>query len=169
MGNKCNSRYKIAQDILIKDDGNRRKVFDPYNHFPIRLSLENSQPFAGKINSNGLPLPKWQIDFDLDSEEISTWNEVFSVKERYERDVLNESFLTWLRDFWKWCKSAKIKPDSAEKLTYAIRDYTAYQEELGFNDRAFFRAAVFQMLHAHCLKGNQRLIDFIMDVALGTG
>ncbi len=95
MGNKCNSRYKLAQDILTKKDGTRRKSFDPYNHGEISLSLNNSQPFAGK---NG-QLPRWQIEFSPNTEEIITWDEVFHIRERYEKNVLNEEFKSWLRSF----------------------------------------------------------------------
>lgn len=76
MGNKCNSRYKLAEDILRKGDGTRRKSFDPYDFPEIKLSLENSQPFAGEVKST-CQLPLWQIDFEPDSEEIATWDEVF--------------------------------------------------------------------------------------------
>ncbi len=53
MCNKCNAKYKHAQDILTKKDGTRRKSFDPYNCTGIKLSLQNSQPFAGKFTTTG--------------------------------------------------------------------------------------------------------------------
>jgi hypothetical protein len=163
MGNKCNSR-KLAQDILRKDDGTRRKSFDPYNHGTLTISLDNSQPFAGAIGKTGEPLPKWEIDFSSNSEEVTTWDDVFHIRERYERDVLNEGFTSYLREFGNYCKSWNSVPTSTEELIDAIRKYTSYQESNGFKDRAFLKAAVFRMLHRHCKNGDQRLIELIRDV-----
>ncbi|MBN3873875.1 hypothetical protein [Nostoc sp. JL33] len=160
MCNKCNS-YKLAQDILVKKDGTRRKSFDPYNCTEIRLSLENSQPFAGTITPTG-QIPKWQIDFQPNTEEITTWDEVFHIRERYERNELDPKFKSWMDDFKRWCKSAKILPSSDQELVEAINRYATYYEEMGISDRAFLKASVFRMLHTHCQQGDQRLIFFIM-------
>jgi len=169
MGNKCNSRYKMAQDILTKDDGTRRKSFDPYsyNGTGIQLFLENSQPFAGKQTGTG-QLPRWQIEFEPNSEEVLTWDEVFHIQERYKRDILDAEFKTWLGQFKYWCKSRNIVPSSDQELLDEIAGYATYNESLGMSDRAFLRAAVFRMLHAHCNSGDQRLISFIRTV-IGVG
>ncbi len=91
MGHNCNSKYKLAQDILYNDDGTRRRSYYPYEFSGgVQVSLDKSEPFAGKQDL--FPLPKWQIDFEPDSEETSTWNTVFHIAERYERDILDEEF-----------------------------------------------------------------------------
>lgn len=167
MGNKCNSRYKLAKDILTKDNGTRRKSFDPYNCTGIRLSLENSQPFAGTLTTTG-QVPRWQIEFEPNTEEVLTWDEVFRIRERYQKDVLDPEFISWLRYFKSWCKSAKVVPSSDEEVVDAIDRCAIHCEEIGISDRAFLKAAVFRMLHTHCKKGDQRLISFIKDV-IGIG
>ena len=168
MGNKCNSGYKLAQDMLRKTDGTRRKSFDPYNHETVMVSLDNSQPFAGTIGQTKEPLPKWEIDFSVNSEEIMTWDEVFHIRERYKRDILDEAFNNWLNGFRSWCcDPRKNIPDSDQKWIDAIEGYALYHESLGFEDRAFLKAAVFRMLHIHCKNGNQRLMDFIKNVVVG--
>ncbi|HEY9606487.1 MAG TPA: hypothetical protein V6C85_33070, partial [Allocoleopsis sp.] len=165
MGNKCNSRYKLAKDILKRDDGTRRKSFDPYNHGTITISLNNSQPFAGTIGKTGEPLPKWEIDFGSNSEEVTTWDDVFHIRQRYERDVLDEAFNSWLNGFRSWCRHPRRNiPNSDQELVDAIEGYAMYHESLGFEDRAFLKAAVFRMLHFHCQRGDQRLIKLITDV-----
>jgi hypothetical protein len=164
MGNKCNSSYKLTQDILKRDDGTRRKSFDPYNHGIVTISLDNSQPFAGTVGTLGAPLPKWTIDFNPDSEEVTTWNDVFHIRERYERDVLDEGFNAYLREFGNYCRSWNSIPTSTEEIIDAIERYTFFQESNGFKDKAFLKASVFRMLHIHCQKGNQRLIKLIRDV-----
>jgi len=167
MGNKCNSRYKLAQDILRKDDGTRRKSFDPYNHGTVTISLDKSQPFAGAIGRTGEPLPKWEIDFSSNTEEVSTWDDVFHIRERYERDVLNEAFNNWLNGFRSWCRDPRKNiPNSDQEWVDEIESYALYHDSLGFEDRAFLKAAVFRMLHRHCQSGNQRLINFIRDVVV---
>ena len=160
MGNKCNSRYKHAQDILVSDDGVRRRSFDPYNHEEIQISLENSEPFAG---TNG-QLPRWQIDFEPNNEEVETWDDVFHIRERYKRDVLDPLFKSWLRNFKIWCRSAHTDLDSAGKLSDAIRRFCTVLEEMGFDDRAFLKTAVFKMLLRHCEQDNQRLITLLLDL-----
>ena len=164
MGNKCNS-YKLTQDILKRDDGTRRKSFDPYNHRIVTISLDNSQPFAGKVGTLGAPLPKWTIDFSPDSEEVTTWDDVFHIRERYERDVLDEGFNAYLREFGNHCRRFYHPlPSSTEELIDAIEKYTGFQEDNGLRDKAFLKASVFRMLHIHCQKGDQRLIKLIRDV-----
>ncbi|MDQ2097122.1 MAG: hypothetical protein QQW96_05710 [Tychonema bourrellyi B0820] len=165
MGNKCNSRYKIAQDILFRNDGTRRKSFDPYSYNckGIRLSLENSQPFAGEVTPTG-ELPRWQIEFSPNTEEVITWDEVFHIQERYKRDVLDAEFKTWLWQFKSWCKSRNIVPSSHQELLDEIDHYANYYEDQGMSDRAFLKAAVFRMLHTHCQNGDRRLISLIEGV-----
>lgn len=163
MGNKCNSRYKLGQDILVKDDGTRRKSFDPYGHKSISVSLYNSQPFAGVQADLGEPLPKWVIEFNLSSEEIDTWDEIFHIRERYQRDILDEGFKSYLREFSNYCRSCGRIPNSQEELVDVINRYIVFQEGNGFKDKAFIKAAVFRMLHSHCQNGNRRLVEFTMD------
>lgn len=169
MGNKCNSRYKLAKDILTKDDGTRRKSFDPYNYSPteIKIFLEKSQPFAGTTTPTG-QLPLWQIEFEPNTEEVLTWDEVFHIRKRYKRDVLDAEFNSWLRHFNSWLKRHNIAHTSDEELVDAIDRYATDYEDMEMSDRAFLKAAVFRMLHTHCKKGDRRLISFIRTV-IGVG
>jgi hemerythrin len=170
MCNKCNSGYKLGQDMLTKKNGTRRKSFDPYSYncTGIKLSLEKSQPFAGTRTETG-QLPRWQIEFKPNSEEVLTWDEVFDIRERYKRDVLDAEFNTWLRHFNSWLKCLNIPHSSDEELVEAMDRYANYYEDQGMSDRAFLKAAVFRMLHTHCKNDDQRLISFIRSViSVGT-
>jgi hypothetical protein len=159
MGYKCNSQYKNTKDLLYKDDGTRRRSFDPYNHATVVISLDNSQPFTGLRGELQEPLPQWQIDFGSNSEEIDTWNDVFFIRDRYS-NLLNDEFKNWFEIFCQWCKR-RINPQSDIALIDAIEQYADDRVLDGFGERAFLKAAVFKMLYIHCQKGNQRLIDFI--------
>ena len=160
MGDKCNSRYKLAQDILRKDDGTRRSSFDPYNHAGVRISLDDSQPFAGLDGQ----MPRWQIDFDPDSPEAATWDEIFHIRERYVRDVLNPSFKRWLGNFGAWFKRNVRNPNPTEhEMLTAIQQYIDNLEPMELGGRDFLRERVFQMLYRHCHHGDQRLIALMKD------
>jgi hypothetical protein len=50
----------------------------------------------------------------------------------------------------------------------AIQRYANYQDEIGFDKGAFLHAAVFRMLHRYCSQGDQRLINFMKDIIVGT-
>lgn len=127
------------------------------------LSLINSQPFAGTTGKTGEPLPKWEIDFSLNTEEVTTWDDVFHIRERYKRDVLDPKFQSYLGEFGSYCRSRQPVPTSTEELLRELKNYISFQESNEFKDRAFLKAAVFKMLYVHCQKGDQRLINLIID------
>lgn len=163
MGHKCNSSYKLAQDILYNDDGSRRKSFDPYNHVGIKVCLDNSQPFAGTDGK----MPQWRIEFDPATEETITWDIVFEIRERYKKNILDLHFNRWLEEFSIWCKQGKFIIQSDQDLINAIDSYAIYHEFVGIHDRSFLKAAVFRMLQKHCQLGDTRLILLIKDVING--
>lgn len=172
MGHKCNSLYKGTKDILYKNKGGgvRRKVFNPYNHFDFRVSLVESQPFAGRTGVLNVPLPEWKIKFyntseddrlseDI-SEKIETWEDVFSITDRY-RNLLDDEFTSWLEIFGKWCKRRDTDFGSNQALISAMDDYASDYELCGFGERAFLKAAMFRMLKVHFQEDNQRFIEFV--------
>lgn len=161
MGNKCNSRYKLVQDILYRDNGTRRKAYYPYDQRSVSISLLRSVPFAGADGK----LPLWEIDFVPDIEETTTWDAVFKIRERYKRDVLDPNYNGWLDAFHDWCWSYPVQVESEAQLIDALARYMHYQKALKFKDRAFIQAAVFEMLHKHCAEGNLPLITFLKSVA----
>lgn len=161
MGGKCNRQYKKQIDILRKDDGTRRRSLNPYNCVPIRISLNNSVPFAG---SDGR-LPRWVIDFSSTTEETETWNEIFKLKERYQRDILDIGFWDWIMECFKFCKMFSVPITTKTEIINAIEKYALAMEAIGLNDRSFIKAAAFRMLHTHCVNGNERLFEIINDIA----
>lgn len=164
MGSRCNSKYKQERDILYGNNGTRRRSYYPYDHVGIRISLENSEQFAG----GGLfPHPCWYIDFEPDSEETFTWDAVFDIRERYKRDILDPDFRSWLREFSSWCRSAHVQPGSEQDVVDALKQYSEHMQAMQIRDRAFLKAAVFQMLFHHCQQGNQRLLELINAVIIG--
>jgi hypothetical protein len=159
MGHKCNSNYKLSQDILRGAGGVRRRSFDPYGIVTgIKISLSHSEPFAGKDGH----VPAWNIEFDPDSEEVTTWDAVFRIRSRYTRDILDEEFKNWLKNFWDWCRRAKISLDREETLLDTLKRYAGWHEDFGLSDRSFLKAAMFHMLLKHCEDGDARLIQLLL-------
>ena len=168
MGGKCNSKYKLANDLL-SEGGIRRRVFNPYHHKPIRLSLDRSTPFAGEKRRN----PLWQVDFEPNSEEVATWDTVFRIRERYQNDYLDPNFTTWMDQFAIWHKEIMRRSDHGDgnvEQEYDVVDlldrYTRTLEQMGYSERAFLKAAVFRMLLKRCKEGDDRVILFIKNALL---
>ena len=161
MGMRCNERYKLAQDVLRDDAGARRRAFDPYEDRKIEVCLDNSNLFGGADGQT----PDWQIDFVPDSLECLTWDNVFHVRERIKRDVLDSSFMRWLGEFAAWFRRrfASPSPDAAAVIT-AIQIYAEDMALMGLNAREFLRAPLFRMLHRHCEADDERLRAFMRDL-----
>jgi hypothetical protein len=47
----------------------------------------------------------------------------------------------------------------------ALERYAGYLSACGLNDRAFLKAAAFQMLLRHCREGQPRILDVMRDLA----
>ncbi len=138
-----------------------RMVFDPYLDRNIEVRLTDSVPFAAEDGQT----PDWVIEFQPNSPECETWDEVFSIRERIKRDVLDQSFRRWLREFATWFKRRVGNP--APDKTIVLNAVDAYSEDmadLGLNAREFLRAPVFRMLHHHCANGDDRLSDLMIDL-----
>jgi len=161
MGLKCNARYKQAQDILRDGQGVRRRSFFPYADRKIDVVLDRSIPFG---SADGC-LPEWQIDFVVDGPECITWDVVFSVRQRFKRDVLDSSFSRWLRSFAVWFKTEIGAMNPAdEDLLEAIRRYSEIHRTMGLTAKEFLQAPVFRMLYKHAGEGDQRLMAFMKDL-----
>jgi len=161
MGKRCNESYKGGTDMLRKPDGTRRRSFDPYAERTIKVTLNDSVPFGG---ANGR-FPEWKIELHPDSTECETWDEVFHVRERLERDALTPSFDQWLMQFAKWFVSERgIKDLDDEKIADGVRAYADIMQFMGFEAKVFLKEPVFRMLHCHCDQGNARLLSFMRDL-----
>lgn len=161
MGHKCNSRYKMASDLLRREDGVRRAAFDPYAHTALSVSLDESHPFGGSTENT----PSWDIQFSPDSAAVSTWDEVFAVRERYRRDHLDPDYPRWLGLFAQWVRGMAIPTDTDARLIAALKRFEENWAEDGMRDRAFLKVGVFRMLRRHCEAGNERLKQQLRDLA----
>jgi hypothetical protein len=157
MGGSCN-HYKLQQDILRDAGGLRRRAFNPYSNNQVSITLNNSVLFAG-LNSQ---IPQWQIDFVPHSVECDTWDSVFHLRERMQRDVLDKSYKLWLQEFAAWFVKRKSTQNITNlQITDAVKEHAEDMEIQGLKAREFLRAHVFRMLYQYCQQGDARLLDFM--------
>jgi hypothetical protein len=159
MGGKCNSRYKLAKNILYSANGDgRRAAFFPYNSPGLQVSLDRT---CANSDDHNQVFSEWDIMFAQACAEVETWDAVFAIRERYQRDILNVEFNDWLYEFASWASVDMVSVGTNQELLQSITRYAQYLSDCGFRDRAFLKAAVFNLIYKLCAEGNERII-FIM-------
>lgn len=82
----CNSKAKLAKDLLLNDQGQRRRSFDPWAeaaHLMIEMGIELQ-------GTSPVVTIKFQPNNEVSAEKLQTWDEVFDIQRR----VLGE-FSSW--------------------------------------------------------------------------
>ena len=162
MGGRCNSAYKKSQDPLRRATGERRLACDPFDTVGVSVSFDNSvvdEQTAGPVIS------EWVIEFLPAGEAVETWDQIFHIRERWRRDVLDErTFLQWLGDFQNYCVTAALQFAGDDDVANAVRHYEQYLTGCGLGDRAFLKAAVFKFLLRRCAVGCERLLPILRDL-----
>ncbi|MCP5246247.1 MAG: hypothetical protein H6937_10040 [Burkholderiales bacterium] len=164
----CNRDYKKDIDVIRDDDGNRRTAFDPYSCLPVTVELNNS----AMDTDTGRPIPSWQIEFQPSSNEAETWDNVFSIRKRYKRDVLNQNFDRWMRGFAKKCERDRERGLIQQGLTDAAvrRVLAEFQQDKEDNPAigmGFLEPKVFEFLLNKFDQDNQRIVQMIRDAVVG--
>lgn len=101
--NKCNSGNKRDKNPLYDDDNNRRKAFYPFSG-----STPNIEISVLVLDKSWDRLAPERLSIVLDSsthcEEISTWNDLFNIEQRYlARCCDNNGGLYWLHRVFDEC------------------------------------------------------------------
>ena len=157
MCKKCNSLYKLATDPLW--DGNRRRrAVNPYATTGFTLDITASVPFAGSKPN----LPRWQIAFVPRAEEAETWDQIFSLRERLQRDVFDRHYTAWTKEFASWCITAPRQVATAADVLPALAGYENYLRRIGRQDRAFFKLALCKLHQTLCAGGNARVANVLL-------
>ncbi|TCK18991.1 hypothetical protein DFR30_2281 [Thiogranum longum] len=164
----CNRDYKKDIDVIRDDQGNRRTAFDPYNCQPVTVELNNSAMDSG----SGRPIPSWQIEFQPSSNEAETWDNVFSIRKRYKRDVLDNSFDRWMRGFAKKCERDRVRGLIQQEFNDAevrvvLANYQQDKEDSPAIGGDFLEPKAFKFLLSEFDEGNERIIRMIRDAVVG--
>lgn len=166
MGQKCNSSYKRAINILVGTDGARRRCFDPYGEQTARLSLINSRPFAGETKDLFV-LPAWDLEFEGPPEETTTWDNVFNIATRYKKNILDAELRGWIDHFAQWWSYETADPPSDTASVIALlRRYLDSVIQEGFSDNAFLKRATFEMFAHQCTQpsAGERLTEWFINL-----
>jgi hypothetical protein len=151
MGSKCNSRYKLQQNILFDPaDGSRRRCNDPYDSPQLDLILAESEPFAGNRVKLSV-CPKWVIGWQGgDPQKVQTWEDVFAISNRYVSSSLDPNFRDWIDHFCQWATRQPGCTADRQALCECLLDFAAIIVPEGFSDSAFLKRATILMLAHHC-------------------
>ncbi len=143
---ECNSTYKRAIDILIGNDGLRRRCSDPYLGPTYRVTLEGSEFFNGN-EIRGYALPRWNINIvGQEPDRAETWDTVYQIKTRYTRDILDADFLSWISHYSRWFIREKGRDHDAAAVAAELPRYIEGVVQDGYADRAFLKAEAFRLL-----------------------
>ena len=168
-GHKCNSSHKLGKDVIHGQGGVRRRCFDPFGQAVATVSLQRSRPLEGRTKKL-LVLPAWQIDLLGDQDLVKTWDEVYDIRIRYELDVLDAEFWSWLDDFANWSAHDAAPPTNDVEFVSLIARYRRAVIGEGFAD--FLKIATFDMLAYQCQNGpaSDRVTDWLIALlSPGTG
>lgn len=150
MCSECNSDFKKDTDILIDEHESRVHCIDPYNGPVFNISLAESIPFAGRI-VRAIRLPQWDIGFVGDSQDYAeNWDRVFKIRERYERDVLNANFRSWLEHFAVWYSNPRTR-NAYDDIIDSFSEYIDSVIQDGFTDKSFLKVEVFNLIRRECV------------------
>lgn len=138
MGKDCNSTFKIAADLLRREDGVRRAAFDPFAAPFSSIDLAGSQ-LPGPIEN---PRPVWRVNLS-GGDPSKTWDEVWKIKRRLKDDVYSVYANPWLINMASAATRRGIKPQDRNGLIALLlqsRDDAAdeAQELNGAAKLAFF-------------------------------
>ena len=148
MGWKCNSSFKLAQDILRAPSGERRLCFDPYDAAPVTVSLGRTRLFA-RLND----FPQWEVDLVGEPERVATWDAVFNVKNRYIDHHLDSIYDRTIKEFGAVAK--RLPHMVAEGVLGGFIHLKDISDANGITDRAFLLSAVYDLLIQRCREGGE--------------
>ena len=164
MGGKCNSRYKLDQDILRDRNGNRRRSFYPYSSTGVAVSLAKSNFFG---NETGESQPQWCMEFVPDCEEVTTWDVVFDIRQRYKRNVFDRGYTKWLYSFRDECRHKGKNADAAkDDIVDLLGEHLGSLRRMRLEFPERFRIPFFGMLLYQCCNGNERLKEYLWDLLM---
>lgn len=155
MGRKCNSLYKGETDPLHDESGGRRRVLNPYAGVSFGLSVL----MTGVFDIDNVLGLDWRINFVPASEESETWDEIFHVRERLERDVFEPYWTEWLGEFVVFANELRSADDVA--VQDALIRYCRVLRRYGLRDHGFLRLAFFELVLYEVDAGNQQLVRLL--------
>jgi hypothetical protein len=156
MGKYCNQGFKGQDDMLYDGDGERRIAYFPYGSEVATIDLDESDPGGGRR-------PSWIVRLVPGGGRAETWDRVFQIRERYAA-ILRRDYKVFLSEFNGHCCFRRQPPANKSELIESLELYVELQRRYGLADKAFLKAAVFDMLLKYCREGDDDLIEFLLEL-----
>ncbi|MNV35806.1 hypothetical protein D3C71_1272670 [compost metagenome] len=139
---KCNSGNKTSKDPLYDKSGKRRKAFYSYNATPYNIDIEIK---LNSIDIKDLTPQDVSITFGPTeiTEELETWNDLFSIEERYKAECCSSDALYWFDQIYEEC--ADKSPSEFLKIKLEIA------WKYPFSDKNFLRKPFLEACNSHKL------------------
>ncbi|MBH3463609.1 hypothetical protein I5Q49_02000 [Pseudomonas carnis] len=147
----CNSKAKLAKDLLRNPEGVRRTCFDPWSesaHGQVSLQV-NFLDILPKAIWNTIPIdPINQI-------KLTTWNDVYRIKERIEGEFLSlqEKLAEDLHLENLTLFKISIENKAREKINYARLTPYNYWRSLLYSSLLLLPDQLLEQLRTLCLDG----------------
>ena len=145
--NECNLEKRDA-DILVDQNGNRRRCSDPYSGPIFWVCLADSEFGNGNV-IKGIRMPRWEISLLPDIPEATTWDEVYNIRSRYA-SILDEDLPVWVKHFADWYVRVKGRNRSPCEVSAELCQYARNVIQYRFDDQSFLKVEVFKFLDRSC-------------------
>ena len=168
---ECNS-VKGDTDILVDENGSRRKCSDPYSGPIFTVCLAGSE-FGNGNECNGIRMPRWEINLlpkfpeaTACDQQAATWDAVYKIKTRYEH-FLDKNYSRWIEHFAKWFVLEVGKNKSPSEVAAELCRYVCNVVQYRFDEQSFLKVDVFKFLDRSCRDEDigqevkNRLWDFV--------
>ncbi|WP_321337351.1 hypothetical protein [uncultured Cohaesibacter sp.] len=122
MGDRCNSSYKLAKDILFDQLGNRLSCYDPYGDVTAEFTLEGSTVLGTPAGE-----PIWKLHLGPESPQTANWDRIFQITLRLEQSLKAE-FTSWTEDIGGVLRGLGYNLNAPEEVSAGL---VRYQEICG--------------------------------------
>jgi hypothetical protein len=119
MGDRCNSSYKLAVDILRDKDGSRLPCYDPYGDVTTGFSLTGSTIIGSPAGE-----PVWVLQLAPEVPETENWNRIFRIRLRLEQSLKAE-FAGWVTEIGGVLRGLGYNLDIIEDVFAGLQRYQA--------------------------------------------
>lgn len=117
MGDRCNSSYKLAEDILHDQHGNLLPCYDPYGDVTAGFSLAGSLIVGTPAGE-----PVWNLHLGPASLQTANWDRMFRIRLRLEQS-LNAEFASWASEIGRFVRSLGFDINVLEEVSEGLIRY----------------------------------------------
>lgn len=116
---QCNRGTKKNTDILRNQYSQRRKFKYPFSE---EFKINSTLKIDVTLNSS---VVRWKVDINPYNEYTQTWDEIYKIKDRYEKIITKNFFRFWLKELKDECIEEKVnkRKNFINKINVKINTY----------------------------------------------